>query len=328
MEQRVSPVFQAAIEVAQGCREFTLTDCMEQYIEARPATEKTARIAFGYLRKYLGVDRDIRKVRRAEVNGFVRHLLAGDHNDEGAAIRTGTVDRYVKTINAAFGRAIRENEFNVPSVFSHVEIPNKGEDERERLPFTVDQLRALHAAVDQWVAAKGWDQLRCIVAVLVETGCRLAEVVGLAAADIRLDATIPHIALKPHPWRSLKTPGSTRKIPLTARALAALKAAQGLSGGSPFAFPRYTTAGGCSANSVSASLNKWMSSQESLRGCGLTCHSLRHSMKDRLRAAQCPSEATDQLLGHRTPGVGARYGQGYPLEHLAEWLTKATEAIR
>lgn len=34
----------------------------------------------------------------------------------------------------------------------------------------------------------------------------------------------------------------------------------------------------------------------------------------------------DQLLGHRTPGVGAGYGQGYPLDMLADWLSKATEA--
>lgn len=328
VDPRLSPVFQAAIEVARGTREFTLTDCLDQYIEARPATEKTARIAFGYLRKYLGADRDIRKVRRAEVNGFVGHLLAGGHNDEGATIRTGTVTRYVNTINAAFGRAIRENEFNIPNVFSHVEIPGKGDDAEERMPFTVDQLRALHAAIDQWVAVRGWDQLRCIITVLAETGARLAEIVGLAAADIRLDDSIPHIALKPHPWRSLKTPGSTRNIPLTDRAVVAFRAAQAMRGGSPFAFPRYAREEGCSALSVSASLVKWVRSRDGLAETKLGNHNLRHTMKDLLRAAQCPSEATDQLLGHRTPGVGAGYGRGYPLEMLAEWLVRATDAIR
>ena len=37
---------------------------------------------------------------------------------------------------------------------------------------------------------------------------RLGEAVGLLKSDIRLDAEIPHISLKPHQWRTLKTKGS------------------------------------------------------------------------------------------------------------------------
>jgi integrase len=237
-------------------------------------------------------------------------------------------------LKAAFGRAIVENELGVANVFAKVEIRGKGKDAQERLPFTVDQLQALHGAVDQWVTAKGWDQLRCIVTVLSETGCRLAEVVGLAAADVHLHAVVPYIDVKPHPWRPLKTGSSVRKVPLTARAMLALREThrltqtRGAARGGAFAFPAYTTAEGCSADSVSASLNKWMRNQDGLQGSGLTCHSLRHSMKDQLRAAGCPDSIQDQILGHSTPGVGASYGKGYPLEMLADWLSKATEAAR
>ena len=69
-----------------------------------------------------------------------------------------------------------------------------------------------------------------------------------------------------------------------------------------------------------ATLNKWIRTRDGLKESGLTCHCLRHSMKDRLRAAQCPDSVQDQVLGHTTKGAGAGYGEGYPLDLLAKWL--------
>ena len=40
-------------------------------------------------------------------------------------------------------------------------------------------------------------------------------------------------------------------------------------------------------------------------------HSFRHSMRDRLRAVQCPSDITDQIGVWATDGVGQGYGSGY-----------------
>jgi hypothetical protein len=52
-------------------------------------------------------------------------------------------------------------------------------------------------------------------------------------------------------------------------------------------------------------------------------HSLRQSMRDRLRAVQCSSDITDQIGGWTTDGVGQVYGSGYPMDVLQEWLEKA-----
>ena len=52
---------------------------------------------------------------------------------------------------------------------------------------------------------------------------RLGEAVGLLKSDIKLDSDIPHIELKPHLWRSLKTKGSERNIPLVGFSLWACK---------------------------------------------------------------------------------------------------------
>ena len=52
------------------------------------------------------------------------------------------------------------------------------------------------------------DDLRWLVALVSDTGMRLAEVAGLLKSDIILDADIPLIRLQPHSWRKLKTSGS------------------------------------------------------------------------------------------------------------------------
>ena len=44
---------------------------------------------------------------------------------------------------------------------------------------------------------------------------------------------------------------------------------------------------------------------------GCVIHSFRHSLRDRLRAVQCPSDMIDQIGGWSTAGVGQRYGEGY-----------------
>ena len=48
---------------------------------------------------------------------------------------------------------------------------------------------------------------------------KLGEAAGLHLDDMRLNEPIPHIDLKPNPWRSLKTKGSERCIPLIGVAL-------------------------------------------------------------------------------------------------------------
>ena len=74
------------------------------------------------------------------------------------------------------------------------------------------------------------------------------------------------------------------------------------------------------ANSESAALNKWLKTKI---GRGYTIHSFRHSMRDRLRAVECPSEVIDQIGGWLTQGVGNSYGKGYPASILAKQMAKA-----
>ena len=66
-----------------------------------------------------------------------------------------------------------------------------------------------------------------------------------------------------------------------------------------------------------AALNKWLKSRVP-EGCVI--HSFRHSLRDRLRAVQCPSDMIDQIGGWSTASVGQGYGEGYELLVLAKLM--------
>ena len=167
------------------------------------------------------------------------------------------------------------------------------------------------------------DDIRWLVALVSDTGMRLAEAAGLSKADFKgLDTDLPHIQLVQHPWRQLKTTSSERLIPLTGCALWAAKRIVAADDNSQFAFPRYNNKRYTTANAASAALNKWLKPYVAV---GCTMHSFRHSMRDRLRAVECPSEIADQLGGWSSSSVGQGYGDGYPLEVLHSWMTKATK---
>ncbi len=63
------------------------------------------------------------------------------------------------------------------------------------------------------------DEMRWLIALISDTGMRLGEAAGLLKEDIKVNEPIPYVDLKPHPWRTLKTKGSQRLIPLTNEAL-------------------------------------------------------------------------------------------------------------
>ena len=164
------------------------------------------------------------------------------------------------------------------------------------------------------------DDIRWLILLISDTGIRLAEGAGLLKSDIILDSQTPYVQIQKHPWRNLKTASSHRKVPLCGKSLWAAERILLSESSSKYAFERYNQQSSTSANSASAALNKWLR-QYVPEGC--TLHSFRHSMRDRLRSVQCPSDIADQIGGWTTSGVGQGYGSGYPLDILHKWVEKA-----
>jgi integrase len=54
------------------------------------------------------------------------------------------------------------------------------------------------------------DDLRWLVALVSDTGMRVAETAGLLRKYLVLDAAIPYVRITPHEWRPLRTNGSKK----------------------------------------------------------------------------------------------------------------------
>ena len=87
----------------------------------------------------------------------------------------------------------------------------------------------------------------------------------------------------------------------------------------PFAFPLYTNEKKTSSNSASTALNKWLRNR---LGEDNVIHGFRHSMRDRLRAVECPSDLIDQIGGWVRGSIGEGYGKGYELDVKNKWILK------
>ena len=78
---------------------------------------------------------------------------------------------------------------------------------------------------------------------------------------------------------------------------------------------------GYASSDTASYINKWLKLRVP-EGCVI--HSFRHSLRDRLRAAQCPSDMIDQIGGWSTAGVGQAYGEGYSVSGLHDFMLDLT----
>ena len=237
--------------------------------------------------------------------GKVRDALI----DRGLSVLS--VRRIFTTVKAVINLAIAEHGLDIRNAFAAIYMPEA--ESKKRVSIPVETIRQIKQSCFEHD-----DDMRWLIALISDTGMRLAEAAGLHVDDIKLDEDIPYVNIKPHPWRSLKTKRSQRQVPLVG---ASLWAAQRIkaNASSCFAFPRYTDHTRCNANSASNALNKWLHAH--FRN-DIVIHGFRHAMRDRLRAVGCPSEMIDQIGGWSNTSVGEGYGDGYSILQTAQWMAR------
>ena len=222
--------------------------------------------------------------------------------------KTATIRRRINCLSAILNYAYAELDVDKRNPFSRLFIKGEDQDAHRRGTFTLEQLRQGYD-----YALSSGSQIKLLMPLLGETGCRLAEIVGLELDDIDMQNGIIHI--RPNRIRRLKTPSSTRTLPLVGYAKEAMELALH-EADDQHLFPRYIKDGTCRATHSSNALGKWLK-----KDFGLTAHSLRHTFRDRLRASGCPLELMDQIGGWSSVGtIGSKYGKGYDVEVVKEQL--------
>ena len=285
-----------------------LTDALQFYLRLKKQGKdkvfvRTATRNTNYVIKVLG-DRGIASYSSSDAGKFRDWLL-----EKGMTIRT--VKRVFSSVRAIINLTISEQGVDCNNAFSRTYMP---EDDKVTLrkPIPNEDIKTI-----QNKCIEIDDDIRWLLALLSDTGMRLGEGVGLLKSDINLNNEIPYVKIKPHPWRRLKTKGSERKVPLIGLSVWASKRILECNYDSIYAFPRYTNQSKCNSNSASATLNKWL--KEQLTN-SYQVHGLRHSMRDRLRAVECPSELIDQICGWSNKSVGEGYGNGFDLKVKYKWI--------
>lgn len=294
----------------------TLLDALQVYLEQKgKGRPKTFRIAAERSCNYvigLSGNKPLSSYTRPDALMFRDWLV-----DRG--LTGSSITRNFSYVKAVINFAVSEYALDVRNPFVGV-YHDRTAGVLVRKPIPNDAIRKI-----QTECHKIDDDMRWLIALISDTGLRLAEAAGLLKQDfIGLDKGQPYVRVCKHPWRNLKTASSARLVPLCGQALWAAKSIVATENNTDYAFPRYNRKPITAANSASAALNKWLK-QYVPAGC--TMHSFRHSMRDRLRAVQCPADIVDQIGGWATDGVGQGYGSGYPLEVLQEWVSKATETF-
>ena len=267
---------------------------------------RTAQRNGNYVAKLLG-NRPITSYSTSEAAQFRDWCL-----DKGMNINS--VKRVFASVRSIINLNIREYGLDGTNAFSGTYMPDSF-DAPKRKPIPDEILKVIQSKCQITD-----DEPRWLIVLISDTGMRLSEAAGLSKDDVHLDEEVPYVDIKPHPWRRLKTAGSYRKIPLVGMSLWAAKQAYAASI-SPFLFPRYCDAKECHSNSASAALNKWL---KQVAGPDYVIHSFRHSMRDRLRAVNCPSDMIDQIGGWSSGKIGEGYGEGYSTQQLASHMKKLT----
>ena len=265
---------------------------------------------------FQGAQRSIEYLKDACANKLINDMhpsdasLFRDHLFE-RGMSSASVKRVFASVKSIINLAIREHGLGCSNVFAGAFIPDDAASAK-RLPIPNEVIRSIQ---EECLTIN--DENRWLVALISDTGMRLSEAAGLHLSDFYLDEDIPYIDLKPQPWRSLKTKGSKRQIPIIGSSLWAAKKIAGAN--STFAFPRYIKGDEVNANSASAAINKWLKPRVP-EGCVI--HSFRHSLRDRLRSVECPSDVVDAIGGWATSGIGQKYGSGYSLAIKNKWMKR------
>lgn len=148
--------------------------------------------ALGHVVKVIG-NKPLHAISRKDAAAVRDDLVA-------KGLAASSVTRVLTTIKAVINFATQEEGLALSNPFKGLFV-NKSIEPKKRMPVPLNDLQRV-----QRQCRHADDELRWIVAAISDTSCRIAEIVELSKADVRLDGDIPFILIRPGRGEGLKRP--------------------------------------------------------------------------------------------------------------------------
>lgn len=202
-------------------------------------------------------------------------------------LNRGSANKDIGHLSDLFRTWVEYHALEFPNPFSKLRF--KGSSSRTvGVPFSVEFIR------DCLLKSGSLDGLneeaRGVLLIMINTGARPSEILGLSHDRFRVDDEIPFLDIAPRPNRQLKTETSPRQIPLLGVSLAAAR--------------RIAARGGISRyqdknDGWSAVVNKFLRENGLRETPSHSAYSLRHSFEDRMTEAGVDDRIRAELMGHK-----------------------------
>ena len=296
-------------------RPYRLDDVLKIYLAARKdflrdKSRKSIEFVYAWAIRYFG-DCCFTSLKRRDIVAYAQHLASH-------GLRQGGIQNHLHVLHGGIRIFILEFGLEIHNPMTTFHAHELWEDEREFPILSASEVQSLRAA-----CLHSDDDIRWLLAMLIDTGARPAEVAGLALDDLHVDVGVPHIEIRAHPWRGLKSPAAERRIPLIGAALWAAKCVVSHAGPSQhFAFPRHFERMRF-VERAKGTLGRWLFA----RGFKGSLIALRRTFVERLRLADCPQDVRAALAGWRLLGMEEEYGIGYSLSNLQRWMLRISEPL-
>lgn len=252
-------------------------------------------------------DLRIEDITRDHTRRWVEALRQRVHEGQpkgSSPIKADSANKEIAYLSAMVTRLLDERRLPNGFPFARLRIVERNIKKATRLPIPDALIRSIvlnpHA-----MAGLDPEALDALL-VMVNTGARPSEVLGLLPHHIRLEDPVPHISIQEE-MRQLKTAASVRDIPLVGISLQAMARRPG-------GFPRYRGRATAWSNRVNAYLRK------AGLPAPLTAYGLRHAFADRLIDHEFSERIIADAMGHGLHRE--RYGQGLTLERRRDVLEK------
>jgi integrase len=251
---------------------------------------------------------------------------------------TGSVNKAIGALQTVFGwiegQGYLDDHPNWSNPAVRMKVHDPAKDEHGRLPYDTEDLKTIFgsAVFRDGERPKGGagEAAKWLPLMALFTGARLEEIGQALTSDVKHEHGIDYLdinTLDRRAGKRVKNRSSRRKLPLhpeLVRCGLLTYVAERQRAGDVRLFPalRPSVTGQMTGN-----WSKWWSRYTD--DLGITddrkvFHSFRHTFKRACRAARIEEELHDALTGHTSASVGRKYGDGVPLEVLAEALEKVS----